>query len=488
MKAAGVLRPSPIPYWEHQKEDFARSKDLSAAAIHWEPRLGKSRLIIDTAVHLAGECLINACLVIAPNGVHLNWTRDQLPLYWDSFFERTRIVEWKAGRVGTKSFTKELDEALQYPGFVWLACNVEAVATVNLNRYLTKFVNKRKVLLAVDESQYVKNPRAKRTRALMRLSEKCPFRRTLTGTPTPQGPFDLWSQFYILDPNILGLRYTSFKQRYGVWRRVHFGTGPAFDQLVEYRNLDNLTARIAPITFERKKAECLDLPERLFTKRLFELPPAHARIYNSLKSCFIALLDSGEEITAPLALTNLLRLQQVSRGHVIDDSGNRQDLGEPYPSVEAVLELLRAHRGKAIIWCRFVRDVEMVAAALMEEFTPPAVAVCVGGTAAADRVDLRTRFSADPMPRFWVGTLATGGVGVDLGAASLMIFYSHGFDLAQRLQGCERNFGSSQKADRVDVVDLVAADTVDEKAIAALQRKEALSAQLSTARLRDLLK
>jgi SNF2 family DNA or RNA helicase len=148
---------------------------------------------------------------------------------------------------------------------------------------------------------------------------------------------------------------------------------------------------------------------------------------------------------------------------------------------------LHAHRGKAIVWCRFVRDALNVATALEKEF-PGSTAYCVGSTAPEDRVSLRTRFNDPDSPiRFWVGTLATGGVGVDLGAASLMVFYSHGYDLAQRLQGLERNYGDSQRANRVEVVDLIAADTVDEKILGVLDRKEDLARRLTTLGLRDLL-
>lgn len=467
--------------WRHQEEDLEASWEMPAAALYWEPRLGKSRVAIHTAERLAGVDRIDSCVVVAPNGVHINWTRDQLPLYWNR--PKSMVVEWRSGRAGTKSFIKELADALLYDGFVWFACNVEAVATPLLNRFLTRLVRKRRCMLVVDESQYIKNWKAKRTRALMRLAESCPYRRILTGTPTPQGPFDLWSQFYVLNPEVLGYRYTTFKQRYGVWRKRKFGNGPVFDQLVEYQNLDDLTRRIAPLTFERKKSECMDLPERLFVKRYFELPPEHLRIYRQLRDEFIAEIDSGAEIAAPQALVNLLRLQQISRGHVAD-----RILDPPHPSVDATAEILRNHRGKAIVWCRFLRDVELVSGILQKEHGAGSTVVCIGSTPAGTRADLRERFRADPTTRFWVGTLGTGGIGVDLGAASLMIFYSHGYDLAQRLQGLERNYGDSQKSSRIEVIDVIAADTVDERILHILDRKESLSARLSTAKYRELLK
>jgi len=476
----------PPSLWQHQQEDLDRSWQLPGAALFWEPRLGKSRVIIETAARLRAQHLIDAVIVVAPNGVHLNWSRDQLPRFWPDVIDH--LVEWRSGRVGTKAFDRDLALALTPGDFLWFVCNVEAVATDKLQKFLYKLTGKRRCLLVVDESHYVKNPRALRTRALMRLADRCPFRRILSGTPTPQGPFDLWSQFFLLDPTVLGPRYTTFKQRYGVWKRVSFG-GPSFDQLVEYRNLEELTRRTAPLSFPRKKSDCFDLPERLFTRRYFELAPDHARAYRQLRTELLTELESGLEITAPLAIVRLLKLQQISRGHVTDDSGARHDLPGARPAVEAVVELLRAHTGKAIIWCRFVRDVELVIAGLEEADLGGGAVSCVGATSPEERVQRRVWFNDPESPiRFWVGTLATGGVGVDLGAASLMIFYSHGFDLAQRLQGLERNYGDSQKAPRVEVVDLVAADTVDEKALDVLDRKEDLARRLTALGLRELLR
>lgn len=476
-----------LPLWQHQREDLDRSWQLPGAALFWEPRLGKSRVVIETAERLYDENKINACVVVAPNGVHLNWSRDQLPRYWGTAWPTPpRVVEWRSGRAGTKAFQRELDAALIPDGFLWFVCNVEAVAATALSKFLYKLTGKRKCLLVIDESHYVKNPHAKRTRAVMRLAERCPFRRILSGTPTPQGPFDLWSQFFLLDPTILGPRYTTFKQRYGIWKRVSFG-GPTFDQLVEYRNLDELTRRTLPLSFPRKKSECFDLPERLFTRRYFEMAPEHARLYRQLRDELLIEIESGVELAAPLAIVRLMKLQQVARGHVADETGLVHDLPGGAPAVDSVVELLGAHRGKAIVWCRFVRDAEKVVASLQEAF-PESTALCVGYVSPEDRVALRTAFN-DPASsmRFWVGTPATGGVGVDLGTASLMIFYSHGYDLAQRLQALERNYGDSQKADRVEVVDLIAADTIDEKILDVLDRKEGLMARLLSTGIRDIL-
>lgn len=485
------MTPMKTEPWAHQIEDLEASWKMPGAAIPWPPRLGKSKVAIDTAARLADAGLIDAAVVVAPNGVHMNWSRVEIPTHWP--LDDPMIFEWRSQKKGTVAFESQKKSAIDHPGFVWLSVNVEAIATsalVNMGKYggagyLEKFVKRRRCLLIVDESHKIKNYRAKRTKAVMRISRLCPFRRNLSGTPVSQGPFDLWSQYNVLDPSILGTNFTTFRLRYGVFRKMRWGTGPSYDELVEYRNLDELNERIAPYTFHRVKEECLDLPDRTMSRAYFELPKEHRRVYEDLRIKLIAQLDSGETITSHHALTKLLRLQQVSRGHVKTEEGDTVSLGGPYPAIDATMDLVEENDGKAIVWCRFVSDVDL----LVQEFTRKDIRVirCDGSVPSSDRPDLIRRFRDDPGIGAWVGTLATGGEGIDLGVANLMVFYSHGFDLVQRLQGLERNFGSSQKASKIGVVDLVAADTVDEKCLSSIYEKEDLASRLTGAKLREII-
>lgn len=518
------------PPWKHQAEDLEASWDRPAAMLDWDPRTGKTRIAIETADRLRAAGLIDAALVVAPNGVHLNWTRAELPKYWPEDVPTTTF-EWDSDRSSTVGFQRDLEKLSASPNFVWLAVNIEAVGNqrgkrllVRLKKgspgWLERFVKTRRVLLLVDESHWAKDPKALRTRALDKLARECPYRRTLTGTVMANSPFDLWAQYHLLSPMILGPLFTTFKARYGQYRwnqprtcskcgtnaehptkfrgriRViacvgcgHEGKANpmGFDDLLGYRRLDELAAEIAPFTFSRRKADCMDLPDRTFTRRYFLMPPEHRQLYDEVREDLIARLDSGETVTALSALTNLLRLQQISRGFVKPDEGDGRAIGGPSPAIEATVELLREHRGKSIVWCHFRSDVDLLA----EVFDAEGITYirCDGSTPAENRPGLRDLFNdPDSSPQVWLGTLATGGTGVDLGGASLMIFYSHGYSLTNRLQGLERNYGSTQKAQRVDVVDIVAANTSDERCLDALARKEDLAAQLTGRALRELLR
>jgi hypothetical protein len=519
----------------HQAEDLEATWNLAYAAIDWEPRVGKTKLIIDTAARLYTAGVIDAVLVVAPNGVHLNWTRDELPAHWP--LVAPTVLEWMSDRSRTKKFERAVEAALSDVGPVWTVVNFEALHTARCLAFCRRFAERRRTMLVVDESHHARNPKADVTRALMALAwptlrttkatrrggfaraavSPFPVRRVLSAT-MGASPFDLWSQYYALHPDVLGRVFTSFRARVAVLKKNRTVTcpscgvaddyeeawaggrrftrcrrcgtknpvfGPLFDEVVEYRNLDRLRARIAPCTFSRKKKDCLTLPPRVESRRSVVMPDAHRRAYESLRDELVAWLDSGAEVDASHALTRLLRLQQASRGYLGVGDDEVELLEGPYPAAEATRDLVLEYAGKSIVWCQSPHDVDLVC----EHLAAAGVTVltCDGRTPQDERPGLRVRFREDPAARVWLGTLSTGGEGVDLSSAGLMIFYSHGFSWFDRVQGLERNYGSGQKAARIDVVDVIVEGSVDRRALDVVARKGAVAGELSVAKIRELV-
>lgn len=470
------------PPFAHQREIFERTRGLEFYALLWEMRVGKTKPSIDTAAWLFERGSIDAVLVIAPIGVHLNWARVAIPEHCPPRV-RSSILEWVAARAGTKKFQTQLEGFLKHDGLAWLCANFDALITANFQEAVAQLTKWRRVLLIVDEAHNVKTPKAQRTKALLKLRSAFKYRRVLTGTPATQGPFDLWSQFNLLSPEILGPRFVPFKQRYGVFKRVRYGSGPAFDELVEYRDLDDLYRRIEPHSSRLTQADVYDLPPMISERRFFELSATQRAAFEKLREELILELESGAVITAVSALTMLLRLQQISRGF-LSQNGEVHDLGAPRPALAALRGVLEQLPGKAVIWCRFRQDVEQIVAAL-----GPEACVRYDGSVPPDwRPGWLQRFREEPARRWFVGTPATGGVGVDLSAADAVIFYSHGWDLAQRLQAIARIQGPNQKSKSLLLVDLVAAGTPDLRCLESHARKEDLAAIVTGDKLRDILK
>ncbi len=486
--------------FKHQQKIFDRTKDLPGYALLWEMRVGKTLPMIDTANHLCARGVIDAVLVIAPNGVHLNWSRIAIPPHMTP---GVSIVEWSSAKSGNKGYQDLLSDSVDSDKFLWFCVNVEAMISPRCATFLEYFLKHRKVLLIVDESHKIKNHNAQCTKAVTRIAKKCAYRRILTGTPVTQGPFDLWSQFNVIDPTIfhevdpLGnkvpMKFTTFKHKYGVFKKQRYGNGPVFDELIEYKDLDKLYETIQPFSSRLTQKEVYeDLPPLIHEKRLFEISPLQRKYYNELRDDLITTLESGVEITAQQAMVNLLRLQQISRGFV-GDTQTVHDLGTPRPSIEALKDILEQVEGKVIIWCKFQADVKLILAMLNPTIGPTEgerklYYSAYDGTTSTDQRQLALHnLLSDPFCRGVVGTPAAGGIGVDMSAADTMIFYSHGFNLGERLQAIARMQGPNQKSRSLLLIDMVAVGTIDERCLSVLNSKQDLASMLTGDKLRGIL-
>ena len=137
--------------------------------------------------------------------------------------------------------------------------NVEAFATKKVLQYLEK-VHRSNVLLAADESTTIKNIKAKRTKALIKFGEDAKYKRILTGAPITKSPLDLYAQFLFLDKEIMGFdSYWSFQGRYAVVRSVKMGAH-SFNQVIGYRNLEEMKCKIAHYSYRTTKFFNFEFP------------------------------------------------------------------------------------------------------------------------------------------------------------------------------------------------------------------------------------
>ena len=233
--------------------------------------------------------------------------------------------------------------------------NVEGFATTKVRKYMDMFVRGSSFLLAVDESTTIKNPKAKRTKALVAIGKSASFRRILTGSPVTKSPMDLYSQCGFMDTELLGHdSYYSFQGRYAVTRTQRMGSH-TFQQIVGYRNLEELSTKLDSFSYRVTKDEALDLPAKIYTAREVNLNDNQREYYMSLKKAAIVLLGDGELVSAPAVMTQLLRLQQVLCGHLKTDDGELVEFKTN--RITALLETVEEMSGKVIIWSRFRYDI-----------------------------------------------------------------------------------------------------------------------------------
>jgi SNF2 family DNA or RNA helicase len=468
--------------FQHQLSALNMSCDEEFFGLLMEQGTGKSKVLADNIAHLYAAGKIDAALIIAPKGVFRNWSdpeRGELRVHLpDEVYEQSVIVPWSPDDT-RKNFQRLniLFEPDPLRLFI-LVMNVEALATEKGLRFAARFLNCHHPLVAVDESTTIKNPRAKRTRAILRLGRLARFRRILTGTPVTQSPLDVYSQFAFLHEDALGFSsYFAFRNRYAVLRR-RVVSGHSFDEVVGYQRLEELQQRLKKHSYRVLKRDCLDLPDKLYQRRLVQLTPEQQRFYKIIRQASLIELDDGRSVSAELALTKILRLHQIACGFVTDDEG-QQVIFPNNPRLAELLQVLEETTGKVIIWSQYVHNLNEIRTALTELHGPDCCAVYAGETTPDQRQEIVGRFQDPTSPlRFFIGQIQTGGYGLTLTAASTVIYYSNSYSLEHRLQSEDRAHRIGQR-NPVTYVDIVAEKTVDEKIVAALRDKRSIAQEVT---------
>ena len=329
-----------------------------------------------------------------------------------------------------------------------------------------------------------------RTKAILKLSDLASYRRIASGTPITKSPFDAYAQMNFLHSEVLGIRsFVAFKARYA---KLLDGTSPLIAKIMRggarfmpqieatdehgqkiYQNLDELAEKIGQHSFRVLKKDCLDLPDKVYVRRYYEMTPEQRALYNQMKTKLKATWN-GEQATALNKLTMVMRLQQIVSGYFVPDSESVPEdiFATPAdnPKIQCLLELLEEVEGSVIIWCRFTREIEDIFAALTEVYGKNSCAKFYGATPNDEREQIKADFQAGKI-RFFIGNAASGGIGITLTRASTVVYYTNEFNLETRLQSEDRAHRIGQK-NNVTYYDFECLDTLDGKVISSLREKK----------------
>ena len=471
--------------FDHQVKALEQGWNKHEFGFFMEMGTGKSKVLIDNIGILHLNYNLEFALIIAPKGVYRNWVAKEIPEHMSDDVPY-RVIRWVSSP--NKTQQKELKSvADKFDGLTIFVINVEAFSTVkgqNAGKWLAQRFGGRG-LIAIDESTTIKNHKAKRTKALLKIAAGFQFRRLLTGSPITKSPIDVYSQCEFLRPGLLGFdSYYAFQGRYAVINRRTMGAH-SFQQIVGFKNLDELTERIDRYSFRVLKKDCLDLPDKIYTVRYVGLTDEQAKMYKSIQETAIVMLESGDLVTAPAVITQLLRLQQVMSGHLKTDDGDT--IYFPSRRVDALKEILEEHAGKVIIWSRFRYDIIQITKVLAETYGEESVASYYGDTTDNARNDIVKQFqSPDSKLRFFVGNPATAGYGLTLTEADLVVYYANDFNLETRIQSEDRAHRIGQK-NNVTYIDLITEGSIDEKIVKSLRDKIDIGAQVLGEQAREWL-
>lgn len=401
-------------------------------------------------------------LLVAKNGVHEQWVKEQIPEHMSD------SVRWSAYIFGkTKKSDRDFENLLNFDGLKIFSINIDALITVEGEKKILRFLKaaKGRATMIVDESQDIKNISALRTKAAIKFGNLCKYRMIMTGTPLAKNLVDAFSQFKFLDDKIFGHKYaTTFKARYCELRNNGFGM-----EIVGHKNVEEFYRIIEPHIFRITTDEALDLPPKLPITQPFVLSDDQKRTMKELRQTFMTQLKTGTRIDVLNAASLVTKLQQVSCGYLEDEDGNVHKF--PNPRMTELLNVLEQREGKAIIWCRFNRDIENV----MAELKGKAVDY-YGKTTAANREHNKNLF-LDPNSEvlYLVASPEAAGTGLNLqGHCRTNIYYSNSFNSLARWQSEGRTWRDGTTG-TVTYIDLIAKGSPDARILKNLQDKKNIS-------------
>ena len=486
----------------HQLEGLRLSNGREFFAYLMEQGTGKTWTTLADAERAYAAGTIDALCVIAPKGVHTNWTRREIPEHLS--------CEWTGGAYESgagKRARAALENALfrvrdegEVPPLRVLTINIDALLGDEGFTLVTRFINATRCMLVVDESSDIKNPDAARTKRIMRLKPRTVMRRILNGTPITNSPGDAFAQFEFLEDGLLGTTsYRAFYAEYtdlipmndqrlkaeGNWGmaqrlqrnpKLKYAQVPRRDEsgAPMYRNLDKLQGLVKKHSYRVLKKECLDLPEKIYQTIFFEMEPAQRRAYESVQEDARLEFDDETITFSPLAV--LTKMQQVTSGFVMVEGEPVMLPNSPGAKVRlaALMRAVEHANGKMIIWAKFREELAQIAAALTEAEIS---FVEYHGGVKRDMREIAVDEFQRGEARVFLGQPRAGGIGLTLTAAETMIYYSNDFNLRTRLQSEDRAHRIGTKVNVV-YIDLVATGTIDESIARALQRKTAVAQQI----------
>lgn len=338
-------------------------------------------------------------------------------------------------------------------------------SSIRLYETLLRYVDARRTMLIVDESNLIKNHKAIRTQRITELASRCPYRLILNGTPVSRSEADLFAQWYLLDWRILGYRsFWSFAAN-------HLEYDPEIPGKVRRTlNTDYLIEKVSPYSYQVSREDCFALPGKRYHQYGMFMTDEQTAHYSEVVDSMIEQLDERRPETIYRMFS---AAQAIISGLKVEDEGGHITTAPMFadprenPRVDALLDLIEAFEPgeKAIIFCKYTHEIESILRVL------PGSIPFYGKVPQRERQANLAAFKADA--RFLVANKACAGYGLNLQHCHKVIYYSNDWDWATRIQSEDRVYRLGQEH-AVDVYDIAAYGTLDQKILRCLARKESL--------------
>ena len=471
---------SPLPQgfvfktkpWAHQKLGVELQVPHDNFGYLYEVGTGKTKTLIDVLRYRYGMAHeVTKTLIICPPIVIANWP-NEFKIH-SNVRQGDVVTLVGTGKQRLARFKEYSDRTRIF------VTNFETLLMEELHKEMLKYGFE---IVVVDEAHYLKNPTAKRSKAVYAIGDHAKYRYILTGTPILNSPMDIFGIFRFLDGGkTFGKSPFAFKNVYFYDKNANM---PKHNHFPNWQPRSSmmlpLSEKIEAITHHVKKDECLDLPPLVRKKVFVDLGSEQRKMYNEMKTELLTIVENKGVAVAQLALTKMLRMQQILSGHVnverygddgitVKDSYKIKD----NPREKALSEILETlcPNHKVIVWAIFKEDYGIIRG-ICESLKIRSVEV--HGSVSQKQKDLAVlAFNTEEDVRVFIGHPQSGGIGINLVVSDITVYYSRSFNLADDIQSEARNYrGGSERHASVTRIDIVAEKTVDEMILERLLHKQ----------------
>lgn len=422
----------------HQKDAVKKLSKLKVGALYMEQGTGKTRTAMQLAIDRYKAKKIDLIIWLCPCNVKGEIYQEWLKHY---------------GSV---------------PRFL-VICGIETLSSsVKWNSLLLDLVLSHNTYLIIDESLLIKNGRAKRTKNITRLADHCQYKLLLNGTPISRNEADLFAQWYALDWRVLG--YTSFygfARNHVVWDETRHGV------IRGIKNVDYLTKRIAPYSYQITKDEAYDIPRKTY--------------YSVFCSMSDKQFEHYEDISYFLMEKSLLYMQDdyhiyqffnalcaITSGRFVNFKEDGTSFTKPMfedvkdnPRIQALDLAIRKYvSDQAIIFCKYQHEIDSVI-----EYLGATNCVEFTGRISTKNRQKALRTFRNGKAKYLVGNKSCAAFGLNLQFCNTVIFYDNDWTYSTRQQAEDRVHRRGQKR-AVTIVDIIVDDSIDKTIYNCLMRKE----------------
>lgn len=462
-------------------------------ALFDEMGVGKSYQVINSACVLYDNDIIDTVVIACPAQVKTVWMNTEL----GEIPKHTWVPSWIIHYYGKHTTIDFRDEMLN-----WIIVSYEFLRQEEPLADLAKQIKKRRSLLVMDESIFLKNPKAKQTKQTFILSGQVSRKVILNGTPTGGNLMDLYCQFKMLNPFLLQCRtWYQFRNRYAIMG------GFQNKQIVGFRHAEEVQRLTAPYVLRRLKEDCLDLPPKTFSHLECALTDKTWQHYKSMRDNMITWLTSAacQVQHAPVKALRLAQIVSGFLGGVIDAEEEEFQLtgipgiipisqeGKETRTEEISQEKLdlitdwlhtrfdENENFRVLIWARFRPELDRLERYLRADsaFRRAHIVSIRGGQSKSARSEAVNEGMAGSGPAIGLGQPHAGGFGLNLTTFPYVVYLSRDHSLLARLQSEDRVHRPGQ-IHNVEYFDVMATGpsgqkTVDHAIVRALRKKEEIS-------------